>query len=411
MMRLPSLDTFVTALISAGVFLLCAFALVVPSGYTLGALILLLPSLVYLFVRPWPVLQREDFYLMAALLVYFAVGASTNAHHHLKGSSYDNLSRFLLVIPVLLLLLRKAIKPAVVWQGIALGAMGAAVLALWEFVVWGEERASGHINAIQFGDIAMLFFCLLVAVVPWAKTGGRLFLLLVIAGAAGGLLASLLSGARGGWLMLPVASGLVYWWSGRRTKKANVIFVFVAILAIAALCWLPWFEFLRDRLSHIALDLQNYQDTRDVTSSLGSRLHLWQLSLDMIARHPLLGWGSFENYVAATGVQDDVLVRYNHMHNDLLDAWVKRGLIGVSALCTIYLVPGMVFYRQLRRHSGAGQSLAARSTALAGIMLVAATFVFGLTQTYLAHASGVTLYSFLLVILWSQVRHADRQPV
>jgi len=406
MMRLPSPTAFIPATVASGVFLLCAFALVVPSGYSLGALMLVLPSLVYLGVRPWPVLSSEDKYLIAALLMYFGIGVLSNMYHQLKGSSYDNLSRFLLAVPVLLLLLRIGVKAAIVWQGIALGALGAAVLALWEFTVQGETRAGGHINAIQFGDIAMLFFCMLVAVVPWAKTGGRLFLSLVIAGAAAGVLASLLSGARGGWLMLPLVALLVYWWSGKRNLMANVAFALAGLLLIAAICWLPWLEFLRDRISHIALDLQSYQDNQDATSSLGSRFHLWRLSIDMIAQHPFTGWGSFERYVELTGVQDDVFVKYNHMHNDLLDAWVKRGLPGVIALAGIYVIPAMVFYRKLKDHSGAGQSIGARSAALAGMMLVIATAVFGLTQSFLTHSSGVTMYAFLLVILWAQVRQA-----
>lgn len=406
MMSVLSPQKFASALVSSGVFLLCAFALVVPSGYSLGALMLVLPSLVYLGVRPWPVLKAEDKYLIAALLMYFGVGVFTNVHHHLKGSSYDNLSRFLLAVPVLLMLLRKPIKPAIVWQGVALGAIGAAVLAIWEFIVQGEERADGHINAIQFGDIAMLFFCMLIAPLPWAKTRGRLYFVLVLTGALGGLLASLLSGARGGWLMLPIAGALMYWWSSRRSLNTNIAFLSVGLLVVAAIYWLPWLEFLRDRIGHAALDLQAYQDSQDATSSLGSRLHLWQLSLDMITQHPIMGWGNFERYVAATGGQDDVLIKYNHMHNDLLDAWVKRGLVGVVALVGVYLVPAVIFYRQLKRHSGAGQSIAARSAALAGMMLVVATFVFGLTQSFLTHSSGVTMYVFLLVILWAQVRQA-----
>jgi O-antigen ligase len=341
------------------------------------------------------------------LLLYFGVGVFTNFAHQLKGSSYDNLSRFLLAIPVLLLLLRVYVRAEVLWSGVALGAAGATVIALWEFIVQGEARASGHINAIQFGDIAMLFFCMLIAILPWAKTQGRAFLIIVCLGALGGLMASLFSGARGGWLMLPVAGLLIYWWNGRRSIAANLLFAASGLLISGALAWLPWLDFLRDRIGHIVLDLQSYQTTLEATNSVGSRLYLWRLSLDMIWQRPLMGWGSFEHYLAATGVQDELLVRFNHMHNDVLDAWVKRGLPGALALLAIYFVPLILFYRELKWHSGTGQSLAARSAALAGIMLVVATCVFGLSQGYLTHSSGVTIYAFMLVILWAQVRQAN----
>jgi hypothetical protein len=58
-----------------------------------------------------------------------------------------------------------------------------------------------------------------------------------------------------------------------------------------------------------------------------------------------------------------------------------------------------LFYRQLKQCAPARLPFA-----YAGLILVIATFVFGLTQSFFSHISGAMVYVFMLVILWTQVR-------
>ena len=154
--------SILTFWVSLSVFLFSALALSVSSGYTYGPVLLLLPALGYLLVRPYPVVNSGDKLIIVALLIYFLVGTLTNVVHHLPSREYDNFSRFLLVVPVLFLLLRFPVKPVFLWSGIAVGALGASVVAYMDFYIHGESRAGGYNNPIQFGDIAMLFSCLLL---------------------------------------------------------------------------------------------------------------------------------------------------------------------------------------------------------------------------------------------------------
>lgn len=386
--------------ISIAVFLLGALALTISSGYTYGPVLLLLPALGYLAVRPYPVLTAQDKILIAALLIYFAIGVATNLVHHLPSNSYDNFSRFLLAIPVLLLLLRFPVSPVFLWSGIAFGAIGAALVAIMDFYVHGELRATGHNNAIQFGDIAMLFACLLLAGFSWAKQYSRLMIIIFVLGAASGIFASLLSGARGGWLALPFALGLFYIANNfHKNTKQSFVFVAALVCLVAVVYQFQQSGFLQMRIQEAMSDLQQYTQVQNANTSLGIRFTLWHTGLNLFAQHPLVGWGSVANYVSITGDSSDIFQRFNHFHNEFLDAMVKRGLVGGLALLMIYGLPAFVFYRQLQQCAAQVKPLA-----LAGLMLVLATLIFGLTQSFFSHSSGVMVYVFMLVILWAQVR-------
>ncbi|HOY23807.1 MAG TPA: O-antigen ligase family protein [Cellvibrio sp.] len=393
-------------LISIFVFLFGTLAFIVPSGYTYGPLLLVLFALGYLFVRPYPQLISADKYVITALLVYFLVSAVTNVAHHLSSRHYDNASRFLFAIPVLLLLLRFPINAIFLWAGIAFGAFGAGFVALMDFYVHGELRAGGYNNPIQFGDIAMLFACLLMAGFAWAKQRSRSMIVIFLLGIVSGILASVLSGARGGWLALPF--GLVAFYLAndvhKNTKKTALFIVAILCAAGFAHYFLSQ-DVLQARVQDAISDLQQYFQANNANTSLGARLTLWQASLPLIAEHPVLGWGSVANYVSLSGDSADVFQRFNHFHNDILDALVKRGLLGGLALLVIYVLPAVLFYRQLKQCSPTKKPFAC-----AGLILVITTFVFGLTQSFFSHSSGVMIYVFMLVILWAQVRSPDVNP-
>lgn len=106
------------------------------------------------------------------------------------------------------------------WLGICAGALGACVVALYDRLVLAQPRAGIEINAIPFGNLALLLgFLSLMAVLWWSCRGprggrSRWLLSLALLGALSGFLASLLSGTRGGWVAVPCLAGLFAfsWW-------------------------------------------------------------------------------------------------------------------------------------------------------------------------------------------------------
>ena len=106
-------------------------------------------------------------------------------------------------------------------------------------------------------------------------------------------------------------------------------------------------------------------------------------------------------------------VLFNHAHNEWLDMFAKRGLLGVLALALFYAVPGGLFWRALRDTAGAATSAtkARRAAALCGLIGVVGFLGFGMTQVMFAHNNGNLMYllttSLWLAVCWHSARHDD----
>lgn len=100
--------------------------------------------------------------------------------------------------------------------------------------------------------------------------------------------------------------------------------------------------------------------------------------------------------MVAAGEASIIVVEHTHLHNEYIDALVKRGAAGLTVLLALYLVPLALFSRRLR-----DQNSALRPYALAGVLLVVCYLGFGLTQAFLTHNNGVLTLAFMLAILWA----------
>ena len=110
---------------SLAAFLLCTIALIAPTGYSLGAVMLLLGSVVVLVKRPSLGLCRQDMWVMAAMAGYAVVGILEAWWDGQGTSGADKPVRFLLAIPALLLVIAYPPRLSWVWSGIAVGAFAA----------------------------------------------------------------------------------------------------------------------------------------------------------------------------------------------------------------------------------------------------------------------------------------------
>ena len=393
------------------VFLLGAFHLALPSGYSVGAAVLLLMGLYSL--RPLAYfkdrLSTQDLWILAALVIFGLNGIFDAVYHQASGSNYDKASRFLLAIPVYFALRKYPPRLEWLWAGLIVGALATFLLASWQ--VWGlnHARAQGHTHPIQFGNLSMLsgFFCL--AGLGWAtqlptnkqRTQWFLFLL---GGAALGLLSSLLSGSRGGWISIPfVALILIKAYHSFFSVRLKLGALFAAVILGFGLYQMPAFK-IQQRVHAAFHDIELYQQGQTDTS-LGARFEMWKAALYMAKERPILGWGkdqmqSTMQDLAAQGLADPVIGTFNHAHNEVLDTLAKRGVVGLMALALLYLIPIRLFASYLGH-----PCLATRSLATAGMILPVAYIDFGLSQTFLAHNSGIMVYGFWLLVFWACLRN------
>lgn len=391
---------------SVAVFLFFAMALVIPSGFSVGALLLLVGSFVLLQKRGMVRLQREEILLISVLAFYFLASCLANAVHGAQIREYDSPMRFLLAIPVLLLLRVFSPIPRYFWGGLAAGAITSGLFAAWQFFLVGSMRAEGHTNPIQFGNISILLGILCMPGLVWAAAQRRsgFWLSLLSGGIFLGLLGSLLSESRGSWISFPVALLVVYLSYGGVLNKRHVATGLAAIVVLFGVLYVMPRSPMEARIKLAVTEAQTYIRSGDSTTSVGARLEMWRTGLMLIPEHPWLGWGKEGYMQGAASLVEANKVRlvpgeHNHLHNEYLDALVKHGLLGLIALLALYLAPLTLFARRT-----SDKNRAVRSYAVAGVLLSVSYIGFGLTQSFLTHNNGVMIFAFTLVIIWSLLR-------
>ncbi|WP_108444437.1 O-antigen ligase family protein [Halomonas denitrificans] len=397
---------------SLAVFLLGAIALIVPSGYSLGAVMLLLGSSVLLFKRPVLGLTRQDWLVIAALSAYTAIGVFEAWWDGQGTSGIDKPIRFLLSVPAMLLVMAYPPRLAWMWSGLAIGAIGAGGWASWQKLVEGAWRASGHTHVIQFGNLSMLLGIFCLAGLGWAMEQPRrkAWLVFLLIGALMGILGSLFSGSRGGWIGFPFVLLVLYRGYGRELPALLKVGAVMAVLVMASLAYALPQTGVQSRVHQAFDDVSRYASGESQTSSVGARFEMWKGATQLILEKPLTGWGDngYEQgmqALAEAGVIDSGVLRYGHAHNEFIDAFAKRGIIGLVVLLALYLVPMKLFAKRF-----ATRDLQQRSLAVAGVLLSVAYIDFGLSQVFLAHNSGVMMFAFWLVVLYGTMRaHESRK--
>ncbi len=405
-LQAPLILTYYT---SIAVFLLGAIALTVPSGYSLGAVMLVLGAAVIPWLQPRLDLSRADWAIITVLCGYSLVGIAWGWWGGEGLREIDKPLRFLLAVPALLLVTAYPPRRVYLWCGLALGAIGAGTWAAWLKLVEEVPRASGHTHPIQFGNLSMLLGVLCLAGLGWAVVQRRRlpWVLLLSAGALCGVVGSLFSGSRGGWVGVPFILLVLYRGYGRHLSSRLKFSAVAVILVGGVLMYSVPQTGVQERVHQAFDDVERYISGENRTSSVGARFEMWRGATRLFLERPLIGWGE-SGYsdgmarLAEEGVIDPVATHWGHAHNEFIDASAKRGLIGLVALLALYLVPMRLFAKNL-----AHPDLEDRSLAVAGVLLSVAYIDFGLSQVFMAHNNGAMMFAFLLVILWAMARRGE----
>lgn len=398
---------------SFAVFLFSAIALVIASGFSLGAVLLIVGSAALLWKRPKLALKRDDYLLIGVLALYFTVHSANNYYHGAPGREYDAPLRFLLAIPALLLLLAYPAKPAAIWSGLAVGAIGAGIFSGWQFLVEGQARTGGTTNPIQYGNISILLGILCLCGLAWSLKQLRktFWTALLVAGTVFGLLGSLFTGSRGSWIALPFCIVILAIHHANSEGKRYLQAGLLALVMLIGVAYALPQSSIRQRTELAVQEAQEYIASGNAGSSVGARLEMWRSGIAMVPEHPWTGWGK-QGYMnqkmslIGEGKIAAAIGEHTHMHNEYLDALVKHGILGLAVLLALYLVPLRLFARKFKNCADN-----VHPYAIAGVLLTVSYILFGLTQAFLTHNNGVMMFSFLLIILWSALRSEQRSAL
>ena len=406
---------------SASVLLFSFLSLLLVFRFAYAVLPLVAAGLAFLCVLYWTVnrgfrwrLDQEDGVFLLALLVFAAAWLGDVWRTGVWPVGEGNQGAGLPLWPVLAALVfvfwRQAPpRPGFWWWGLAFGALLAGAIAAYEHWWLGRFRVGNGINAIPFGNLALLLGTLsLAGLVSLSSARNGLRLALALAAMAG-LLGSVLSGTRGGWVVFPVLALILLLalhairprWSRFRGRMVGLVAVLVAVLfAMSLMPGAP----VKGRLTQGVTNLQEYV-AGDAGSSLGIRLEMWRAGWQLIRARPGSGWGegrleAQRDQWVEEGRFHPGISRYDQLHSDLVDTFARRGVAGLLSLMGLYGLPLWLFWRHWRK-SGDEQ---ARALALCGVLIVVGFVGFGLSQSMLRDVRGLSGYLGLIVGCWCLVK-------
>lgn len=270
------------------------------------------------------------------------------------------------------------------WYGLVVGTVAAAIFGTLQVHAWGvplpdgtPPRAEGFTHhAITFGDLAVAMGLMALCSLNTSRLMRYLAPLALLAG----LLASAMSGSRGGWLAMVLAAVPLARHGSRLHGKRMLVVVAVA----AGLCVLAYYIPATEVEARVALgfaDIHGYLERGDATTSIGIRIELWKASWLMFEAHPWLGVGR-DNFdvalhaLAAEGsIQHSPALDFSSAHNDILHTLATGGLLDLGVLLAMYAAP-LQFFRRMLHAPDLGQ----RPAALAGLVMVVCFIGFGLTD-------------------------------
>lgn len=395
-------------------FLFFTLLFIFPKGYNYGATLLLTASVIFLFSSFYKKIDLFQFVkknktIFASVIFYFLVSVFFVLLHGEKIKLIDNPFRAFLFLSVVIFLSYSKLKFDILLYIIPLGSFIAGVVALYQYYILHLPSAFWEQMKIQSGDIAMSLglFSFIVSLYFIDINKSKFTLLSTVAGLFG-VLASVLSFARGGWVGIPLIFFVVLYIYKNRISKKLVGVIGLGIL-IGGVLLSNNAQFM-DRVLSVKSALTSYSNgVKD--GSIGARLDMWKMGIDAFLEHPISGWNlkELENYkkeLAEKGVVSPEFIQYTHFHNQFIDDTAKKGLLGGISLLGVFLIPLYFFYKKQKNHK---ESKRIKFITTLGIIHILSIMSYCITQAFLAHNSGNIFYFFLLVVFWTFMKNESEE--
>jgi O-antigen ligase len=306
-------------------------------------------------------------------------------------------SRMLFALCAMLVV--RACRPGskTLWHGVVIGALAGALFVSYQR--WGlhMERPGGLINAITFGDISLCFGLMALA---WAGTVERSRQALWPAvGTLAALSGTIATGTRGGWIALVFAAMIFFHY--RHLVRARLIRTLaVLVIGLLVVSYVVPQTGMRGRIADAVANVDEYFKGGSAYTNVGIRLELWKGAAMLIEERPWFGQDidSYKRRMAvmvAEGRLDHVALEPTHIHNDMLQKLVTGGVPGLLTWAATLIAPLMFFAGTLRP----GASREQVALGLAGMLLVACYFSFGLTEVIFWSVRSCIFYATMVFIL------------
>lgn len=322
-----------------------------------------------------------------------------------EGEALDAPSRFLIMAIVFLALYRIPINGKWVFRSAMLACLVAFILALYEVVVTKTYRVNLGIGILESAyTLSMLIFvCLSAAMVERDKVWKLIAIFSVIAGST----ALLQTGTRGAWLAT-ILAGIIFLKLLSSKRCYKTIIITLTIILVTVFVSYNTSITVSKRVNSTIKELKLFGDMKRKTST-NLRLIYWEHAWEGFKQSPLTGLSYQDNANLKRQFKEKYKVRLTGMkdgrsssHNEILNAMVQKGLLGLMAIILIYLIPLQHFAKKLK-----STNQPVRFYAISGICTISAIAVSGLTEAPLMHTSVSVTYGMLLILLYHSIRNQE----
>ena len=389
--------------------------------YNLAIFLLLALSLIYVFNYS----SNKFTYLESLfLLSYFFIFTFPFIHSFFiftSLSEVDNFVRFLLAIPIYLLMREVRINTDTFIYFINITALSLGFVAAYFNLIEDANRIRGFTSTtIIFGNISILFCILSYLSINYFKNNTLPYKYLPYIASLSSFIAWSYSDTRGSLLALIVSLIILMLFKASRTqffvqcKKTSFIIISSFILIfIFSNSYTRIIEAYEISYNYYSENTQHDHANKSTLNSIIPRLSLWKGSKNIISDNILLGVGlnNFNRelekqinekkinpirYDYGTGDSQkrvaNLTAGLNHAHNQYLDIFVKTGFFGFVTLI-FFLIIHLLFF--IKYYSKDNKNIYARF----GITSIIMYMLFMLTHTITSHHQSTLFMVMFMVIL------------
>jgi O-antigen ligase len=344
----------------------------------------------------------------ALTLIYYNIYSNNMSERHFKNMFYPALF-FSIILPSLKID-KKDNYPILITAIISCLIMAGSGIVDYLSVGHSGFRTAGFLNLpIIYASCMVLMTCWLAAILltsitkkNWLIAG--LCLIAVIAG----FTSVLFTGSRGPIMSMAII--LLALIVHNLISNSSVIQKISTIALILVVSSVSFSLFPQSKLDNIKnrfqVGVQNVtsglESERRKSNSTGIRLDMWEASLVAVSEHPLTGIGpgthtTYFPMLEQSGridINTAALTRFDHMHNDYIQAWLSMGII-FGTLSIAFILYFLVLF---------ASKTANTFRSLEGIAVCSSFILCGLTDVPAHNAASLTLFLIIASIQLSYLQ-------
>ena len=398
-------------------FAVPASAVWLGHGASGSAILLLIVSLcgLVLLRNESVVLNRNENILLSLFMLFFLYSFFSWWLHGMEDSGLKQIGKhfsFIFFIPIYYWLRRIRPRADYLYYGVVAGSFFSFLSAIFSDQTFGFGRAHGALHPILFGNIALILGFMSFAMKDIINSKVMILRLIPVAALILGVMASVMSGSRGGWVAIPslVVVLLASRWGVFSARSKVIVLLLVFVFPVIA--YLVPATGIGSRMDEAVSDIDTYIKADEVVhTSLGIRLESWKAAYFMVIDNPLLGvgLGRFQeeaSILIGEGVVHQGADQFNHSHNDYLSQLAVNGLIGLFLLILMFVYPLKQFYNNFFSTDDEIKALA-----VAGACLIVAFMQYSLSETLMIRSTSISIYGTFVIVLLALINNKKQSQV